>query len=330
MKQQHILLVALGAIALFCTIDCLAATGISVQFPPDNSFVENEQLSMVLTVEKQAVDGIRVITSENKTTEISVRADSSNACFAVTLTKGMNTIELLGLKQGKVVDRKEMKIFFRSDLFPKFREPPADFNRYFFHVTNNEKNCTGCHDMDPTLSSLRPKDPKESICYNCHKTKYTSNTFVHNPAAQGTCFSCHEVQNGERKYTATKPDEKTCYPCHNSQVKEWKSKKLMHGPTAVGHCTLCHNPHGSKWPALLRMQTTDLCINCHEDKASGSHVIAGFFGKGHPVRGVKDPLKPDREFTCAGCHNPHAGNTQNLLNYDNSNMGVYCNTCHKK
>ncbi len=315
---------------LFPTIDCQANTGFSVQFPPDNSFVENEQISIVLNLEKQAVDGIQVITGENVPTEISVRPDSSNACFGVTLNKGMNTVNLLGLKQGKVVVREEVKIFFRSALFPKFRDPPADFNRYFFHLTNNEKSCAGCHRMEPTLSSLRPGKPEESPCYDCHTKKFINNTFIHNPAAQGTCFACHEVLQGERKYTTPKPDEKVCYPCHNSQVKEWKSKKIMHGPTAVGQCTLCHNPHGSERPALLRMQTTDLCINCHEDKASGAHVIAGFFGKGHPVRGVKNPFNPDREFTCAGCHNPHAGNTQNLLNHDNSNMAVYCTHCHKK
>ncbi|MDD3813185.1 MAG: cytochrome c3 family protein [Desulfocapsaceae bacterium] len=327
--NQYILQTAL-AIILFCTIDCLAEPGISVQFPPDNSFVENKEISIVLHLGNEAIDSIRVVTGENKSKEISIRPGSTNTCFGLTLNKGMNTIKLLGLKQGKVVDQKEVNIFFRSALFPKFRDPPADFNRYFFHFINNEKSCAGCHHMEPTLSSLRPGKPEESPCYDCHAKKFIDNTFMHNPAAQGTCFACHEVLQGERKYTTPKPDDKVCFPCHNSQVKEWKSKKLMHGPTAVGQCTLCHNPHGSKWPALLRMQTTDLCINCHEDKASGTHVIAGFFGKGHPVRGVKNPLKPDQEFTCAGCHNPHAGNTQNLLNHDNSNMAVYCNHCHKK
>lgn len=327
MNQRHILLAVL-AMVLFCTIDCLAGTGISIQYPPDNSFVENEQISIVLNMGKQTLDGIRIASGEIRPAEISVDPDRSNVCFGVTLSKGMNTIELLGLKQGQVVDRKEMKIFFRSDLFPKFRDPPAGFKRYVFHVLDNENNCAGCHDMAPTLSSLRPDKPEDSPCYTCHKTKYTHNAFVHKPAAQGTCFSCHEVLHGERKYTTPKPDDKVCYSCHSSEVKGWKGKKLMHGPTAVGHCTLCHNPHGSEQPGLLRMQTTDLCINCHEDKASGAHVIAGFYGKGHPVRGVKDPLNPDREFTCAGCHNPHAGNTQNLLNHDNSNMS-YCTLCHK-
>ncbi len=326
--KQHVLHMAL-AIVLFCTIDCWAGSGISVQFPPDNSFVDNELLSMILTVEKQVVDGIRVVIGENKPTEISVSPDSTNVCIGITLSKGINTIELLGMKQGKVVVKKEMKIFFRSDLFPNFQEAPDNFNRYFFHFINNEKSCTGCHDMKPTLSNLRPENPEESICYTCHKRKYTHYTFVHKPSAQGTCFTCHEGLHGEQKYSVPKPEEKDCYPCHNAKIRGWKSKKIMHGPTAVGHCTMCHNPHGSEWPALLRMQTTDLCINCHEDKASGSHVIAGFVGKGHPVRKAKDPFNPNKEFTCAGCHNPHAGNTQNLLNHDNSNASLYCSNCHK-
>ncbi|OQX16314.1 MAG: hypothetical protein BWK76_11770 [Desulfobulbaceae bacterium A2] len=312
-----------------CTIACRASPGITIQFPPDNVSVDNEQLNMVIALENQALDGIRVTIGENMPLERPVRLDSPHVCIGVTLNKGLNTIELLGLKQGKVATKNEMHIFFRSDLFPNFREAPANFGRYYFHLKTHEQNCVGCHDMEPTLSSLRPENPAKSTCYTCHKKKYTQDTHIHKPAAQGTCFTCHEVLHGERKYTVQKPDDKVCYPCHNAEVKGWKSKSTMHGPTAVGHCTMCHDPHGSAWPALLRMQTTDLCINCHEDKATGSHVIAGFMGKGHPVRNAKDPFVPNKEFTCAGCHNPHAGNTQNLLNHDNSNTVAYCRNCHK-
>ncbi len=316
------------AILLFCTIDSRADARFSVQFPPIGSYVENELLNVVLKMDTQSLDKIRVVSFKNDPLEIGIRPGSSVVCFGVTLNKGMNTIQLMGLNRGKVVVQKELKVFFRSDLFPKFRVPPSGFKRYYFHFIDNEKSCASCHDMEPTLSSLRPGTPEDSPCYTCHSRK-NNDTFTHQPAAQWNCFSCHEVLRGERKYTAPKPDQKVCFPCHNYELKEWKKKKLMHGPTAVGHCTLCHNPHGSDWPALLKMQTTDLCINCHEEKASGAHVIAGFYGKGHPVRGVKHPFKPDREFTCAGCHNPHAGNSQNLLHLDNKNMTIYCTTCHK-
>lgn len=326
MRTLHIFYSVL-AILLFCTIDSRADTGFSIQFPPVGSFVENELLNVVLKVDQKSLDRIRVVSPKNDPLEVAIRHGSNTACFGITLNKGMNTIQLIGLNRGEVIVQKELTVFFRSDLFFKFRVPPSGFKRYYFHFVDNEKSCVSCHDMEPTLSSLRPQTPEDSPCYTCHARK-DNNSFTHQPAAQWTCFSCHEVQRGERKYTAPKPDQKVCYPCHNYEVKDWKKKKLMHGPTAVGHCTLCHNPHGSSWPALLKMQTTDLCVNCHEDKATGVHVIAGFYGKGHPVRGVRHPLIPDKEFTCAGCHNPHAGNSQNLLHQENNNMTAYCTFCH--
>lgn len=312
---------------LLADSDSRADETFTVQFPPADSYVENELLNVVLKVNAQRLDTIRVITLHKDPLEKDIPPGSSMTCVGITLKKGMNTIQLIGMNRKEVVVKKEMNVFFRSDLFPPFRVPPTGFKRYYFHFIDNEKKCTSCHDMDPTLSSLRPKKPEDSPCHTCHSRK-NSTTVTHHPAVQWNCFSCHEVLRGKRKYTTPKPDQTVCYPCHNYEVRDWKKKKLMHGPTAVGHCTLCHNPHGSDWPALLKMQTTDLCINCHNDKASGVHVIAGFYGKGHPVRGVRDPFVQGKEFTCAGCHNPHAGDSQNLLHVENTNMTTYCTSCH--
>ncbi|TKB11368.1 cytochrome c3 family protein [Desulforhopalus sp. IMCC35007] len=314
-------------ISLFHALDVRAENSFVVEWPPDTTFVENEVISIVLKVDRKKLDMIRVGSDKNDSLLFSL-GSGDRACFGITLTKGLNSIELFGLKKGTVVERKNLRVFFRSALFPKFREAPAGFVRYFFHAGDNETRCAGCHVMEPSLSSLRPGKPEKSPCFTCHARKCV-NSFVHKPAAQWMCFTCHEVLEAERKYTTPKPDQKVCAPCHSYQLNDWKSKKIMHGPTAVGNCTLCHNPHGSDLPDLLRMQTTDLCVNCHQEKASGAHVIAGFYGKGHPVRGVKHPFKADREFTCAGCHNPHAGDTQNLLNHDISDMTDYCTLCHK-
>ena len=327
MKRFHFLLVMM-VILVYMPIACQASGFFSVQWPPDNSFVENDLISIVVNVEKNVFDTFTVENGKNKLVKRVVPLNNDRVCVGISLNKGLNTLELIGQKNGKLVEGKKIRVFFRSDLWPKFRVAPTGFQRSIFHFVANEKSCTGCHDMEPTLSNLRPATPEQSTCYSCHAQK-TANTFVHNPVGQWTCFTCHEILKGQRKYTTPKPDQTVCYPCHNRELKEWKSRKMMHGPTAVGHCTLCHNPHGSTYPALLRMQTTDLCINCHKDKESGAHVIAGFYGKGHPVRGVKDPFNPDQEFTCAGCHNPHAGDTPNMLNHDISNMTVYCTLCHK-
>ncbi len=333
LSKQLTRLSGVGVIFLLClvSINSRAATRLAVQFPPDNIFVEHGIFSVVLKMEKNIFDAIRIsggAEDENASENFPVDPKRVRACIAVKLNLGLNNIKFQGLRKGRVVESVGIKVFFRSDLYPKFRKVPAGLKRYYFHIPDNEQSCSGCHEMEPTLSNLRPEEPQDSPCYSCHAKKIVNN-LVHDPAAKWTCFTCHEVIAGGRKYTISKPDEKACYPCHHSEIKQWKNKKIMHGPAAVGYCTLCHNPHGAAWQGLLKMQTTYLCVNCHEEKASGAHVIAGFYGKGHPVNGVKDPLMPEREFTCASCHDPHAGSTRNMLKHDASNLTIYCTTCHE-
>ncbi len=201
--------------------------------------------------------------------------------------------------------------------------------RYIFHVPENENQCISCHKLNPDLSEMTPAKPEDSSCYSCHQNKMAS-AKPHVPAKKWECLQCHEVKMAQRKYSVPKPVQPLCYRCHGKQVSAWKGMKLMHGPTGVGQCNVCHDPHGSDWHGLTRMHVTDLCNRCHVEKDSGKHVIAGFFGKGHPTRGVPDPLVPGKEFTCAGCHDPHASDFTQLLKMDNSSMGTYCNSCHKK
>ncbi len=318
------------AVVVLCCmpLKCWALSGFTVHLPPENAYLESERVGIVLNVENVVLSSIRVVGGKNDTTEIQVSAAVPTLCFAVSLNHGLNVIELLGINQGKVVAQRSVKIFSKSVLDSSSRFQPTGFEPYVFHVEAREQACVACHDMNPTLSDLRPSDPVKSPCFSCHQRKRVI-AFNHNPAAQWNCFVCHEVLDEKRKYTVPDPEQQMCDPCHHKEMKSWNASQVVHGPTAVGHCTICHDPHGSDRPGILRMQTTDLCINCHDDKASGAHVIAGFYGQGHPVRGVKDPFKPEREFTCAGCHDPHAGDTLNLLRHDNANMMEYCTRCHE-
>ena len=184
--------------------------------------------------------------------------------------------------------------------------------------------------MDVILDDIKPDAPQDSPCYICHKGKLDSK-YIHNPAGEWTCLQCHLTKKDNQKYEVEKPTMDICYTCHGIKIKGWSEQKVMHGPTAVGQCELCHNPHGSDWPSLVRMHASDLCLRCHTDKASGKHVIAGFYGKGHPTRGVPDPMDPSKEFTCASCHNPHGAETNGLLNYPTPRGGMsFCKNCHKK
>ena len=133
--------------------------------------------------------------------------------------------------------------------------------------------------------------------------------------------------------SAAKVDEsdfQQCSNCHEDQIKAWEAMKYPHAPAA--DCTICHSAHSSKEKFFLLKKTNELCVDCHEDKASGKHVIASFvFGSSHPVDGRSNPLKPDRTFSCTSCHSPHASNSEKLFTVDTQGgqMSI-CQACHKK
>jgi predicted CXXCH cytochrome family protein len=48
---------------------------------------------------------------------------------------------------------------------------------------------------------------------------------------------------------------------------------------------------------------------------------------GHIIKGPVDPRRPDREFTCASCHNPHGSDHQKLFYLGDTGMES-CAGCH--
>lgn len=310
---------------------CRASPHLVVLFPPDNIIVENEIISAVLKLEKGIFDSIRVVAagqSDTRSKIIPVDSSSDRVCFSVTLTMGLNDVEFQGMYKDKVVETNGIKLFYQSDRFPRFRQLPVGLQRYYFHLPENVESCSGCHDMQPALRRSVPEEPQDSPCYFCHANNNGGN-IIHKPAAKWTCYACHEERAGARMHTIPKPVQMVCFPCHRGKITIWNRKEIMHGPAAVGNCTLCHDPHAANRPGLLKIKAVDLCITCHQEKASGAHVIAGFYGKGHPVRGVPDPFEPEREFSCISCHDPHAGDTRNLLKHHITSLTQYCTICHK-
>lgn len=328
LKQRQII-PALLVVLTLCLPTVLQATGLQVLSPADKSYVEHEQLNIVVSLPAGGPVTLR-ITGDNTNINKAVKASDKQriTCLGISLIKGINTLDIAVYEHDRKIMHKQLSLYLRSSLSKPHQQPPVGYQRYYFHLPQLEAACSTCHRMEATLYDLTPAKPTDSPCYPCHKNK-GSGKHKHKPVSSGTCFSCHEQQRDKRKYTTCKPDQTICFTCHSAQAKQWKQLKVHHGPTAVGNCTTCHDPHGSDWPSFVHLHPTDLCLNCHHDKKSGLHVIAGFFAKGHPVRGTMNPLKKDRPFSCAGCHNPHAGDTQNLLNRERASLENYCQTCHK-
>lgn len=305
------------------------ALAMQILTPADKSYLEFNQVTVTVVIDNPAATSVQVGVGAKKYVKALVKgAATRHACLFVPLERGQNRLELTVLAGGTVLERKGLELYVRSAILKPYQKPPDQFRRLYFHQPETEALCAGCHRMEATLYDVTPQKPEDSPCYTCHKNK-AERTYKHKPFAAGYCFSCHEVVKGKRKYAVRKPDQQSCFVCHSAEGRHWKAQKVHHGPTAVGNCTLCHDPHASDWPALEQLHPTELCLNCHNDKKSGAHVIAGFFGKGHPVRAARNPLKEERPFSCAGCHNPHAGKTQSLLNQERENLARYCQNCHK-
>ncbi len=322
-------MLTLLAARVLCLSNVLLAADLQILSPADRSYVEHEQVNLVVALPAGRPVTLR-ITTGGKVIIKTVPASEKQrvACLGARLAKGINTLDVAVYEQDRKTMDKQLSVYVRSSLSKLHQQVPAGYQRYYFHQPKLEEPCSTCHRMEATLHDLTPARLSDSPCYPCHKNK-GSEKYKHKPASSGTCFSCHELQKGKRNYSTRKPDQVVCFTCHSAQAKDWKELKVHHGPTAVGNCTTCHDPHGSNWPSFVHLHPTDLCLSCHNDKKNGLHVIAGFFGKGHPVRAASNPLKRDRPFSCAGCHNPHAGNTQNLLNRERDNFENYCQTCHK-
>ena len=317
------------SLLLFGVAGLAQAAALTVLTPADKVYLESEQLNLVLSVSDMNATSVAVsVGGKNYRSELKTLGREKRLCLAVTLLNGLNKIELIVAGSAGVIERRTLAVYLRSPLLKQYQKPPDDFKRHYFHTDSGEMLCAGCHRMEATLKDLYPEKIADSPCYVCHKNKSVP-TFKHKPVSSGACFSCHQVADGKRKYSTKKPDQVTCLVCHSAEGKLWKGKRVQHGPTATGNCTICHNPHGSNYASFVHLQPTALCLNCHNDKKSGLHVIAGFFGKGHPVTGKADPFKKDRSFSCASCHNPHAGDSQSLLNKERDSFENYCQSCHK-
>ncbi len=316
---------------MFMSLSVTAAAeteNLSVLTPLDKTFVESELLSVVVIVRPGAFDtvGIKVNNREysglKKQGNYHISAD-------IKLDEGSNRITISGMKGLKILEERKLEVFHREELSGRDRVAPPGFKMYYFHTSDNEKKCKACHRFETEQKG----NAEQSRCLSCHK-RITEHSFVHGPSAVGSCETCHSRASDKRSKTsrnsAAEPYSKICHQCHGDSINSWNALDNRHGPYALGNCTICHDPHGSDYPYFTRKHTTSLCVSCHEEKASGAHVVVSFAGRSHPVRGKPDPLNNGKELTCASCHNPHASKFSSLLFQDEKKDSTgFCMSCHK-
>jgi len=110
----------------------------------------------------------------------------------------------------------------------------------------------------------------------------------HPPVLEGDCKVCHPQGAGR---TSPVTEARFCTACHDPKT----GYKHLHGPLGAGQCSVCHDPHGSAQPGFLVDAVRALCVQCHAQLGTASHIAKA---------GTK---------SCSECHNPHGSDKQYLL-----------------
>jgi predicted CXXCH cytochrome family protein len=116
----------------------------------------------------------------------------------------------------------------------------------------------------------------------------------HQPFSEGSCHACHDAL---RSNSLTTTAGATCRTCHDPT---FSGESWIHGPVAAGGCGFCHDPHQSRLPHLLKTDTNDLCLQCHDSR---QELV--FSGGAHPADLASRH--------CLDCHRPHGGDSPAML-----------------
>lgn len=116
--------------------------------------------------------------------------------------------------------------------------------------------------------------------------------YQHKPFKDGDCAGCHD--SFSNIYISNKSSN-VCLKCHEDKVNEYPK---MHGPVATVACLWCHSPHESPNKYLLRYESPEVCVQCHER------------GK---LLGNKPPEHMDPLRNCLDCHVGHGSEKRYFL-----------------
>jgi len=180
------------------------------------------------------------------------------------------------------------------------------------------------HKFSGASKGLSAEPPQ--LCFGCHQQKDFSASTVHAPVNLGMCTSCHNPHSSAEAKLLVSAMPELCYQCHDQGGFQ---KKVVHAPVATGACTDCHAPHARNNPKLLLRRGPLLCRKCHPRVEKRPHAVVGFRGRGHPLRGKKDPLREGKPFECLSCHLPHASDWARLFRYKAESSFDLCLHCHQ-
>lgn len=288
------------AVLIFCLSALwLFAQGVVLEVltPEDSSLQSEQTLNVVLKLDKNSVDSIKIITPIEHIS-LGVESKKETECKNISLRLGENRVAIQAYKRGVLVDEQVRNIYVSSELYHQFRYPPQKYEKTYFHNEVNEKACSKCHDMSVNeVKGVAFVDTTKSNCYVCHKN-INKEKYAHAPSANWLCTSCHmESKKGVSKYLTKEPAVASCFECHKENEELWNSVKYRHEPLDSGRCEKCHNPHSGPYNMFIRKEVNQICLGCHKDKN-----IEIMQSQNSACAGIRDGGQ------CTECHTPHASN----------------------
>lgn len=191
-----------------------------------------------------------------------------------------------------------------EDAFPHSGLPPADGRAYTLDAVNL---CRDCHEEQAAdladglhQAAIADGNTGAAVCTDCH--------------------GAHEVMT-----IGSHPElrAESCGDCHDTTLVEWQASP--HDDLGPLGCATCHYSHGQQ--LLVGTNTTELCINCHNEGIEDIFVHAQHLGDNLDVG-------------CEDCHMyPDPDITRQFINLTEGMMPTGhtmdmdttpCNTCHEE
>lgn len=155
---------------------------------------------------------------------------------------------------------------------------------------NNEPNCKECHS---DLIEQKNVHAVASDCETCHQSNGSDHSII------------------SKAFNFTEKLPQLCYTCHDVIQAEIDKSKVIHGAIKENKsCVNCHSPHATAEAKLLKKESKELCLSCH------NKIIANDERK---IANIKQKVTSSKvihaavEDGCITCHKPHASDRKNLL-----------------
>ena len=172
------------------------------------------------------------------------------------------------------------------------------------HPPYEDEDCMSCHAPHHSLREALLIEDIPTLCFNCHDDLHDllkNAQYVHAPFEE-ECLSCHAPHISKNKNLLLQKPNSLCFECHEeAEVDSTKLKPYtVHGGLKKSApCLNCHTPHASNMEAVLKKETPELCLTCHN---RGSPEIGNIKDK---LRNAKVIHAPIEDEGCLVCHNVH-------------------------